>query len=294
MGRLFGTDGVRGVANRDLTPELAFQLGRVGAHILMRKKGLAVGSGRIVIGGDTRVSGEMLEAALVAGITSAGVQAELLGVTPTPGVAHLTRKLEADAGVMISASHNPVADNGIKFFDHQGYKLTDEVEDEIESFLTVERSREIGRPVGVEVGRVFRREGVGQEYIKFLTATTSQSFAGMTVVLDCAFGATYATAPQVFTELGANVIAIHAENDGSRINVRCGSTYPLFFRKKWRVGEHRLVLPTTGTETGSLLSMKKGNWWMGTRLSGSAAYNCWLKAAYRSKPSPLPSIVTWA
>src|SRR5690554_2916770 len=143
MGQLFGTDGVRGIANQDLTPELAFQLGRVGAHILVEKKGRTVGNGRLLVGRDTRVSGEMLEAALVAGITSTGVQAELLGVVPTPGVAYLIRKLKADAGVMISASHNPVADNGIKFFDADGYKLDDELEAEIESFLAPERSKEI-------------------------------------------------------------------------------------------------------------------------------------------------------
>ncbi len=232
MGRLFGTDGVRGVANQDLTPELAFQLGRAGAHVLVGKKGVATGSGRILIGRDTRVSGEMLEAALVAGITSTGVQAELLGVTPTPGVAYLIRKLNADAGVMISASHNPGADNGIKFFDAQGYKLTDEVEDEIESFLAPDRSREMGRPVGIEVGRVLHWEAARQEYIDYLVTTIGSSFTGATVVLDCAYGATYATAPQVFAALGATVIPIHAENDGAQINVRCGSTHPAMLQEE--------------------------------------------------------------
>ncbi|NLW59532.1 MAG: phosphoglucosamine mutase [Firmicutes bacterium] len=226
MGRLFGTDGVRGIANRDLTPELAFQLGRAGAHTLVRKKGKAAGQGRLLVGRDTRVSGGMLEAALVAGITSTGVQAELLGVVPTPGVAYLVRKLKADAGVMISASHNPVADNGIKFFDAQGYKLHDELEAEIESYLNGERSKEIQRPVGLEVGRVLDRTTDKEEYVKHLATTIGRRFAGATVVLDCAFGATYRMAPQVFTELGAKVVTLHAEDDGSRINVRCGSTDP--------------------------------------------------------------------
>src|SRR5690606_21329687 len=199
MGRLFGTDGVRGIANRDLTPELAFQLGRAGAHTLVRKKGKAAGQGRLLVGRDTRVSGGMLEAALVAGITSTGVQAELLGVVPTPGVAYLVRKLKADAGVMISASHNPVADNGIKFFDAQGYKLHDELEAEIESYLNGERSKEIQRPVGLEVGRVLDRTTDKEEYVKHLATTIGRRFAGATVVLDCAFGATYRMAPQVFT-----------------------------------------------------------------------------------------------
>lgn len=233
MGRFFGTDGVRGVANQDLTPELAFQLGRVGAYVLAKKKGRNAGNGRLVVGRDTRVSGEMLEAALVAGITSTGVQAELLGVLPTPGVAYLTRQLKADAGVMISASHNPVGDNGIKFFDEHGYKLDDDLEEEIESFLTSEeRWKEIPRPVGLEVGRVLRRTAAVDEYVKFLVATAGRSFAGLTVVLDCAFGATYNTAPQVFTELGAKVIALHAEDDGSRINVRCGSTHPSILQEE--------------------------------------------------------------
>ena len=228
MGRLFGTDGVRGVANRELTPELAFQLGRAGAHVLVGKKGAAAGESRIIVGRDTRVSGEMLEAALVAGITSTGVQAELIGVVPTPGIAYLIRNLKAAAGVMISASHNPVADNGIKFFDADGYKLTDEVEDEIEGYL---QSEEVARPVGLEVGRVFRREKAEEEYIKFLAGTAGRSFAGTTVVLDCAFGATYQVAPRVFTELGANVIPLHNQDDGSRINVRCGSTHPEVLRE---------------------------------------------------------------
>ncbi|NLY91734.1 MAG: phosphoglucosamine mutase [Firmicutes bacterium] len=228
MGRLFGTDGVRGVANQELTPELAFQLGRAGAHVLVGKRGAAAGNGRIIVGRDTRVSGEMLEAALVAGITSTGVQAELVGVVPTPGVAYLIRNLKAAAGAMISASHNPVADNGIKFFDAEGYKLTDEVEDEIESYL---QSEEVARPVGLEVGRVLRREKADNEYIKFLVTTAGRSFAGTTVVLDCAFGATYRVAPRVFTELGANVISLHDQEDGSRINVRCGSTYPAILQE---------------------------------------------------------------
>ena len=169
--------------------------------------------------------GEMLEAALVAGITSTG-QTKLLGVVPTPGVAYLIRKLEADTGVMISASHNPVADNGIKFFDEHGYKLDDELEAEIENCMASGRSDEIQRPVGLEVGRVIQRTTAKEEYIKYLATIIGRSFAGVTVVLDCAFGATYSTAPQVFAALGAKVITLHAEDDGSRINVRCGSTAP--------------------------------------------------------------------
>ncbi len=229
MGRLFGTDGVRGIANLDLTPELAFKLGRAAAHVLLKKKNLNQ-TGRMLVGRDTRVSGEMLEAALVAGITSVGVNTELLGVAPTPGVAYLIRKLEADAGVMISASHNPVEDNGIKFFNADGYKLPDEVEDEIESYLPEKMASQIARPTKLAIGRVICRTGIDREYSRFLMRTIKERFDGLTVVLDCAFGATYQLAPQVFEALGARVIPLNNENDGSRINVNCGSTNPLELR----------------------------------------------------------------
>lgn len=219
MPRLFGTDGVRGVANKDLTPELAFDLGRAAAAVLTKgKKGT-----RMVVGRDTRVSGEMLEAALIAGITSAGVSVEKLGVVPTPGVAYLVRKLNADAGVMISASHNPVPDNGIKFFCGDGFKLPDAVEDEIESLL---RDSSLPRPVGIEVGRVKDRSEAVEDYARYLEGTIKHRLDGLTVVVDCGFGASYRMAPEVYTALGARVIAMNAEDDGERINVNCGSTHP--------------------------------------------------------------------
>jgi len=221
MGRLFGTDGVRGVANKDLTPELVFKLGRAAAEVLVDNKGL----GRMLIGRDTRVSGEMLEASLVAGVTSVGINVELLGVIPTPGVAYLTRKYQADAGVMISASHNPVEDNGIKFFNCQGYKLTDTVEDEIEDYVNGKATR-IRRPIGLKVGRVSQRQEATADYIDFLAQTIKLRLTGMTVAVDCGFGATFEVAPKVLNALGARVIVINNENDGSRINVECGSTNP--------------------------------------------------------------------
>src|SRR5690554_65411 len=223
MGRLFGTDGVRGVANRDLTPELVFQLGRAAAHVLLK------GSGRMLVGRDTRLSGTMLEAALVAGITATGVDVELLGIIPTPAVAYLTARAAQQgnvAGAMISASHNPIADNGIKFFNPEGYKLPDKTEAEIEACLEETAAAQIARPTGTGVGRVFPTNRAEEEYLDFLSRTVKERFDGLTVVVDCAYGATYRVAPRILEALGARVYTLHAEDDGSRINVDCGSTNP--------------------------------------------------------------------
>lgn len=228
MARLFGTDGVRGVANQTLTPEVAFGLGRAaGAYFKRERKDRP----RIIIGRDTRVSGEMLEAALAAGVTSVGIDAVRIGVIPTPGVAFLCREMDVAAGVMISASHNPVEDNGIKFFDSRGFKLTDAVEDEIES-LYRNSLDQIERPVGTEVGRIYDDpEAVGL-YEDFLVASIDQRFDGLRIVVDCGFGAAYYLAPQVLRRLGAEVVALHDLDDGSRINVKCGSTHPGILQKE--------------------------------------------------------------
>jgi phosphoglucosamine mutase len=220
MGRLFGTDGVRGVANTELSPELAFRLGRIGAYVLTKGKK----NPHIVVGKDTRASGDLLESALIAGILSAGAHVWKVGVVSTPAVAFLTRYLNADAGVMISASHNPVQDNGIKFFGGDGFKLLDSQEDEIEAFLNDQDT--LPRPIGVEVGRAYERQDAVELYKKFLISTVQNRFDGLTVVLDCANGAAHDIAPDVFRRLGANVIALHAQPDGSNINVKCGSTHP--------------------------------------------------------------------
>ncbi|GLV12963.1 phosphoglucosamine mutase [Alicyclobacillus hesperidum] len=220
MGRLFGTDGVRGVANSELTPELAFRLGRAGAYVLTSRRPGA----RIVVGKDTRISGDMLETALVSGILSMGVDALRLGVISTPGVAYLTKHLRADAGVMISASHNPVADNGIKFFGGDGFKLLDETEDRIEQLLE-DGARDLPRPTGDKIGRMYDEPAV-ETYIRFLLSTVQVRFDGLHIVLDCANGAASAIAPEVFRRLGANVTVIHAMPDGVNINVGCGSTHP--------------------------------------------------------------------
>ncbi|BAF58719.1 MAG: phosphoglucosamine mutase [Pelotomaculum sp.] len=221
MGVMFGTDGVRGVANRDLSPLLAFKIGRAGAHVLARQSPNAA----MVIGRDTRISGDMLEAALVAGICSAGVDVLKVGVMPTPAVAYLTRKLEAAAGVVISASHNPVDDNGIKFFGATGYKLSDEVEAEIEA-LVMDECAGVPWPTGGRVGRVRQVGDAADLYVKFACSTAGVDLSGLKIVVDCANGAAYQVAPRVYSRLGAEVVPIFNRPDGININDGCGSTHP--------------------------------------------------------------------
>ncbi|WP_019537266.1 phosphoglucosamine mutase [Paenibacillus ginsengihumi] len=221
MGKYFGTDGVRGVANEGLTPELAYKIGRCGGYVLAGQAEKPV----VVIGRDTRVSGPMLEAALVAGLLSIGANVIRLGVVSTPGVAYLTRTLKADAGVMISASHNPVEDNGIKFFGADGFKLSDETELEIERLMDADMD-ELPRPVGGDIGTVMDNEQAKFDYMDYLRSTVKSSFQGLRIALDCANGAAYELAPALFRALGAEVIAIGAEPDGRNINEACGSTHP--------------------------------------------------------------------
>ena len=218
MPRLFGTDGVRGVANRDLTPELAFSLGRAVAVALA-----GGGKPRVVVGRDTRASGEMLQAALSAGICSAGGDVLRVGVVPTPAVAYLTTSLGATAGAVISASHNPPEDNGIKFFSSDGRKLPDEVEDGIESLV-----QEAGgpRPEGPGIGRVIDEREHRERYVRHLVEAAETPLEGLRVVVDCAHGAAFRMAPDVLRRLGADVHVLNAEPDGLNINVGCGATYP--------------------------------------------------------------------
>jgi phosphoglucosamine mutase len=217
MSPLFGTDGVRGVANSELTPELAFRIGRAAATVLHD------GGDRerpIIVGRDTRVSGSMLEAAIVAGVTSVGSDALLIGVVPTPAVACVTRCTGAAAGVVISASHNPVADNGIKFFASDGFKLSDDVERQIEAAMD---SPDLPRPVGTAVGAARPAQNLARHYYKELYAG-EPDLRGLPVIVDAGFGAAYAIAPYVLRKLGATVVELNCENDGSRINVECGAT----------------------------------------------------------------------
>lgn len=218
LARLFGTDGVRGEANKELTPELAFRLGKAGAYVL----GKGQDKVKIVIGKDTRISGDMLESALAAGICSMGADVLRLGVLPTPGIAYLTRSLAGDAGVVISASHNSFEDNGIKFFDGSGFKLSDEIESEIEDAL--ESIDTLDTPCGSRIGRVIEVENAGDSYMNFLK-NIAVDLSGLKIVLDCANGAAYRVGPTVLAELGAEVIPLFNQPDGININVNCGSTH---------------------------------------------------------------------
>ncbi len=221
MGKYFGTDGVRGIANQELSPELAFKIGRCGGYVLAGETERP----KVVIGLDTRISGPMLESALIAGLLSIGADVIRLGVVTTPTVAYLTRELGAAAGVMISASHNPVGDNGIKFFGNDGYKLLDKTEAEIERLMDAEADR-LPRPIGAAMGTVQTDEQAKYRYIEYLKTTVKHSFDGMKIVLDCAHGAAYELAPKIFRELGAEVYTIGAEPNGLNINENCGSTHP--------------------------------------------------------------------
>ncbi len=224
MGKYFGTDGVRGVANSELTAELAYRLGRAGGYVL--SKHLAAGEQpKVLIGRDTRISGHMLEGALIAGLLSIGAEVMRLGVISTPGVAYLTKSLDATAGVMISASHNPVADNGIKFFGSDGFKLDDATEAEIEAILDAAEDT-LPRPVGKDLGFVSDYYEGAQKYLQMLKQTVDEDFDGLHIALDCAHGATSGLAARLFADLEANVSTIGNSPNGLNINEGVGSTHP--------------------------------------------------------------------
>lgn len=225
MTRLFGTDGIRGVANEELTPELAYNVGRAGAYILSKGK-----KGKILVGRDTRISGDMLESAIMAGITSMGIDAVSVGIIPTPAVAYLTRKYNALAGVVISASHNPGEYNGIKFFSNKGLKLPDQVEDEIEDIILGNTQLDI-RPIGSHVGRIYRETNAGEDYKKFLKSTIDLDLTGLKIAMDCGHGALYKIGPEIIRELNGEVIVINDSPNGMNINNGCGSTNPDMIKK---------------------------------------------------------------
>lgn len=221
MARMFGTDGVRGIANEELTPQFAMQLGQAGAYVLTKEK---AHKPTIMVGCDTRISGDMLANALMAGACSVGANCIYVGVIPTPAVAYLTQKYRVDAGVVISASHNPVEFNGIKFFDGNGYKLPDELEDEIEGLIRDNMSG-IKFPIGPGVGKVKYRTDAREEYINHSIKAVPVNLEGMKIVVDCAEGASYYTSVEALKELGGNIVAIHNNPDGTNINANCGSTH---------------------------------------------------------------------
>ncbi len=221
MSRLFGTDGVRGVANTELTPTLAMKLGAAGAYVLTEQKAYRP---TIMVGCDTRISGGMLSNALMAGICSVGANAVYVGVLPTPAIAYLTRKYKVDAGVVISASHNPVEFNGIKFFNGDGYKLSDELEDQIEAHVRND-NKDLPQPTGSRVGKMKFRQDAREEYINHSMKQIKTDLTGMRIVVDCAEGAAWYTSVETLKELGADVVAIHNIPDGTNINANCGSTH---------------------------------------------------------------------
>jgi phosphoglucosamine mutase len=240
VGKHFGTDGVRGVANEDLTPELAFAVGRAAAAWIARDQPLEK---PVVVGRDTRLSGPMLEGAIVAGIASTGRNVVQLGVVPTPAVAAITASIEAAAGVVISASHNPIEDNGIKLFGGDGFKLSDAAENEIESLL--DSGAALPRPTGLDIGIVTQTRGLIDNYFAKLVAAGAD-LTGWTVVVDGAFGAAYLVGPKIFERLGARVVALHCEDDGSRINVACGATNLAPLRARVREEIARSTGPVVG------------------------------------------------
>ena len=221
MGKYFGTDGVRGVANIELTPELAYKIGRAGAYVLNKENNHKP---TIIVGMDTRISGDMLEASLISGMCSVGAKVISLGIIPTPAVAHLVKKYNADAGVMISASHNPFQDNGIKFFNNNGFKLSDNIEEEIEDYID-NKYDHIPYVEGSELGYKEIKEEAIEDYVDFLKSTIDVNFEDINITVDCANGATYQVAPILFEELKANANVIFREPNGININDNCGSTH---------------------------------------------------------------------
>jgi len=227
--QLFGTDGIRGKANHyPMTGEIAFEVGRAAAYVLKKKNG----RNKILIGKDTRLSGYMLESALTSGICSMGTNVVLVGPMPTPGIAFVTRSLRVDAGVVISASHNPYDDNGIKFFSSDGFKLPDSTEHEIEKAMFTETLKNI-RPEGAGIGKAYRVDDASGRYIEYVKSTfpKGRTLEGMKVVIDCSNGSAYKITPFVLTELGADVIAIHSKPDGININANCGAMHPEAIQK---------------------------------------------------------------
>jgi len=218
---MFGTDGVRGVAGSELTIELATKLGQAGAYVLTKEQ---EHQATIIVGCDTRISGGMLASALMAGICSVGANAIFVGVMPTPAIAYLTRKHKVDAGVVISASHNPMEFNGIKFFNGDGYKLSDALEDEIEELIN-NNMKDVVLPIGSGVGKIEYRFDLVDQYVKFMKKCVPVDLSGMKIVVDCAEGASHYTSVKTLQDLGAELIAIHTNPDGTNINANCGSTH---------------------------------------------------------------------
>ena len=264
MSRLFGTDGVRGVANKELTPLLAMQLGQAGASVLTKETSHKP---TIMVGCDTRISGDMLANALMAGVCSVGANAVYVGVVPTPAVAYLTRKNHMDAGVVISASHNPVEFNGIKFFDANGYKLPDAMEDEIEAIIKNDM-KDLVFPTGTEIGSITYRTDAREDYVKHATEALPVDLHGMKIVADCAEGASYYTSVEALKLLGADVVAIHNNPDGTNINAGCGSTHMEELMERVKAEKADVGLAFDGDAERLLAVDEKGNKVDGDQIMG--------------------------
>lgn len=256
MVKYFGTDGVRGIANKELTPELAFKLGRYGGYVLAHNEG--ADRPKVLVGRDTRVSGEMLESALISGLASIGAEVMRLGVISTPGVAYLTREMGAELGVMISASHNPVADNGIKFFGADGFKLSDAQEEEIETLLDQDKP-DLPRPVGTDIVHFSDYFEGAQKYLSYLKSTIDVNLEGLKITLDGANGSTSALAPFLFGDLEADTETIGCSPDGYNINDNCGSTHPELLAEKVLETESDFGLAFDGDGDRLIAVDEKGN-----------------------------------
>lgn len=255
MSRLFGTDGVRGVANSELTCDLAMKIGKAAAYVLTKE---TKHKPKILIGKDTRISGDMLEAALQAGLCSVGAGVISLGVIPTPAVAYLTRKYEADAGIVISASHNSAEFNGIKIFNSNGYKLSDEIEDRIEAIVRGD-DNEIELPTGDAVGVVTKCDTALADYMEFAKGTIDCDLSGMKIAIDCANGASYQSSVEVIVSLGAEAFVVHNHPNGTNINLKCGSTHTKAFQEYVKNIDVDIGLSFDGDADRLLVVDEKGN-----------------------------------
>jgi len=287
MGKLFGTDGIRGVANvHPMTTEMAMQLGRGTAYIFKNKEKRH----RIVIGKDTRLSGYMIENALVAGICSMGVDVLLVGPLPTPGIAFITSSMRADAGIVISASHNPFQDNGIKIFSGDGFKLPDQLENKIEELIFSDQIDSL-RPTATEVGKALRVDDAVGRYVVYLKNSFPKALTldGMKIILDCAHGAAYRVAPAVFEELGAGVIPLGVEPNGENINYQCGSLHPQMVMKKVKEEGADIGISLDGDADRAIFSDELGNLVDGDRIMAICADD--LRKANRLKRNTLVATV---
>lgn len=287
MRKLFGTDGIRGVANKDpMTPEMAIQIGQAVAHVLNEKGHRQ----RIVIGKDTRLSGYMLENALAAGISSMGADVISVGPMPTPGIAFIANNMDADCGIVISASHNPFEDNGIKIFSKEGFKLSEEQEFEIEELIFSKNIQSLASS-SQEIGRAFQEENALEGYIVFLRHTFPKnlSLEGVKIILDCANGATYKVAPTLFKEMRAEVLCLNVNPDGKNINVKCGSLHPELLAEKIIENRADIGLAFDGDGDRLIAADEKGNIISGDKILAICAKN--LKKERRLKNDLVVSTV---